>query len=104
MPMKARPGSSPRVGPEGSRARWFDTQSPLPDVKGCEKEERSEHIGSQTPRMLQADQNPRTPMERKDLNMDMKKHLWPLLSLILVAGMLLASCAPQATPAPETGP
>ncbi len=33
--------------------------------------------------------------------MDMKKHLWPLLSLILVASMLLAGCAPQATPAPQ---
>ena len=43
-------------------------------------------------------------MERKDSNMDMKKHLWPLLSLILVVGMLLASCAPQATPAPGTAP
>jgi peptide/nickel transport system substrate-binding protein len=32
----------------------------------------------------------------------MKKLLWPLLSLMLVAGMLLASCAPQATPAPST--
>ncbi len=33
--------------------------------------------------------------------MDMKKQLWALLSLMLVAGMLLASCAPQqASPAP----
>lgn len=37
--------------------------------------------------------------------MDMKKHLWPLLSLILVVGMLLASCAPQpATPEPANVP
>ncbi len=33
--------------------------------------------------------------------MDMKKYLWPLLSLILVASMLLAGCAPQASPAPQ---
>ena len=37
--------------------------------------------------------------------MDMKRHLWVLLSLVLVAGMLLAGCAPQATtPVPSTGP
>jgi peptide/nickel transport system substrate-binding protein len=30
----------------------------------------------------------------------MKKQLWPVLSLMLIAGMLLASCAPQAAPAP----
>jgi peptide/nickel transport system substrate-binding protein len=45
-----------------------------------------------------------TTMERKDSKMDKKKHLWPLVSLVLVTGMLLASCAPQATPAPVTGP
>ena len=31
----------------------------------------------------------------------MNKHLWILISALLVASMLLASCAPQATPAPE---
>lgn len=32
--------------------------------------------------------------------MNMKRNLWFLLSLILAVSMLLASCAPQATPAP----
>ncbi len=36
--------------------------------------------------------------------MKIKKDLWILLSMLLVAGMLLAGCAPQATPAPSTGP
>ena len=31
----------------------------------------------------------------------MNKHLWILISALLVASMLLASCAPQVTPAPE---
>ncbi len=35
----------------------------------------------------------------------MKKNAWILLSLLLAASMLIASCAPQATtPAPSTGP
>ena len=32
--------------------------------------------------------------------MNMKRNLWSLLSLILLASMLMASCAPQATPTP----
>ena len=32
--------------------------------------------------------------------MNMKRKLWFLLSLVLLASMLIASCAPQATPAP----
>ena len=34
----------------------------------------------------------------------MKKYLWFLTSLLLVASLLLASCAPQATPAPAEAP
>ena len=33
--------------------------------------------------------------------MNKKKNLWFLLSLILVASMLIASCAPQSAPSPE---
>lgn len=36
--------------------------------------------------------------------MNMKKNLWLLLSLILIVGMLMAGCAPQATPVPGNIP
>jgi peptide/nickel transport system substrate-binding protein len=43
-------------------------------------------------------------MKRKDASMNKNKHLWFLFSLLLVASMLIASCAPQAGPAPTTAP
>jgi peptide/nickel transport system substrate-binding protein len=42
--------------------------------------------------------------EEKGFTMNTKQNLWFLLSLALVASMLLASCAPQATPAPAGQP
>jgi peptide/nickel transport system substrate-binding protein len=41
-------------------------------------------------------------MKRKDALMNMKKHVWLQLSLLIVASMLFVSCAPQAGSAPAT--
>jgi peptide/nickel transport system substrate-binding protein len=39
--------------------------------------------------------------KRKDAPMDKKNNFWIVLSTVLVASMLIASCAPQATPSPS---